>query len=211
MHALLFDLDGTLVDTVPLWVSANVAMLARYGFAISNDAFLKNYYHTGLHYTGILEKAGIPLERAAKFYADRDRLYEGILGERAEWVPGAENVLTELSARLTLGMLTGSKRSFIDALDRKLRLSSYFKVIVTYDDTQERIKPDPFGLELLTQKLNVDPRECWYVGDQLVDITAAHAMGMKVCLLRVPSTPENAAGADREIEKIGEVLSLASS
>ena len=196
-------------DSIPLWISVNVKALHRLGFSMNERTFLKEYYFDGLHHAGILEKCGLPVSNAKQFYEERNRLYEESLRREAIWLPDAEDVLKHCAKRRPLGMLTGSRRAFIDAINDRLHLSTFFQAIVTYDETLERQKPDPFGLQLLSRKLNVPSQQCLYIGDQRVDVTAAHAAGMKVCLIRRKETPAGAEeGADFVIRTIGEVIGV---
>lgn len=207
MKALLFDLDGTLVDSIPTWVDANIRMLKKFGYSMDPDVFLKDYYQKGLHFKGILEKCGLDLSLGERFYPQRDDLYIELLGKNVEWIGEAGEVLKKCAEKLPLGLMTGSRRSFIDALESRLHLSRLFKAIITYDDTGEKMKPNPFGLLLLTKKLGVDPAECLYIGDQMVDPIAARNAGMKSCLIPFRETPSGAeAEADYVITSPGDLL-----
>jgi len=207
IEALLFDLDGTLIDSIPIWIDANVRMLREFGYAMDSETFLRDYYQKGLHFKGILEKCGLDLSLGDAFYPKRDDLYIELLGENVAWIGNAGEVLAKCAAKIPLGLMTGSKRSFIDALEPKLRLSHIFKAIITYDDTGDRMKPDPYGLLLLTKKLGVDPAECLYIGDQTVDPIAARNAGMKSCLIPFRETPKGAEEeADYVIASLGDLL-----
>lgn len=207
MKALLFDLDGTLVDSIPTWVDANIRMLKEFGCSMEYETFLKDYYQKGLHFKGILEKCGLDPKIDSRFYPQRDDLYIELLGKNVEWIGEAGEVLKKCAEKLPLGLMTGSRRSFIDALEPKLRLSHLFKAIITYEDTGEKMKPDPYGLLLLAQGMNVEPKDCLYVGDQPVDPKAAHNAGMQSCLIPFRETPKGAeAEADYVIASLGDLL-----
>src|SRR3989344_2370787 len=207
MKALLFDLDGTLVDTIPTWIEANIRILKEFGIQMDQKVFLQEYYQKGLHFKGILEKCGLDLSLGDTFYPKRDDLYIELLGKNVEWIDTAGKILEKCAAKIPLGLMTGSKKSFIDALEPKLRLTHLFKAIITYDDTGERMKPDPYGLLLLTGKLGVDPAACLYVGDQTEDTIAARNAGMKSCLIPFRETPKGAEEeADYVIASLGDLL-----
>ncbi len=193
MRTLLFDLDGTLVDSIPLWIDANLQTLKKWKIVMDAQEFLTEFYQQGLHHHGIVEKCGLSTEMADEFYEERNALFEKLLREKVEWMGTAGKVLKACAKRMPLGLMTGATRECIDAMDQRLHLSILFRAIVTYDDTGLRMKPNPYGLLLLTEKLGVDPEECMYVGDQTVDVQAARAIGMKSCLIPTSSTPEGAA------------------
>jgi HAD superfamily hydrolase (TIGR01509 family) len=207
---LLFDLDGTLVETIPFWLDANVQALAERGVTMDAETFLNDYYHQGLHFHGVLEHAGAPTDHAEQWYEQRNTRYAETLRHHATWLPDAEETLRRLSAAGPLGLMTGSKRLFVDAIDDRLGLSSIFHVIVTQDDTGMRMKPDPYGLHLLADAMGADAAHCLYVGDQRVDLQAARAAGMRSCLLRgthtqTDITPEE---ADIVLQDIRELPTL---
>src|SRR3989344_4715325 len=210
MKALLFDLDGTLVDTIPTWIEANIRILKEFGIQMDQKVFLQEYYQKGLHFKGILEKCGLDLSLGDTFYPKRDDLHIELLGKNVEWIGSAGDVLRKCAEKMPLGLMTGSKKSFIDALEPKLKLSRLFKSIVTYDDTGDRMKPDPYGLLLLAEKLNVDPTSCMYIGDQDVDVKAAKAAGMQSCIIPTNETPKGTANeADLVLEDISNLLRVA--
>ncbi len=209
MKALLFDLDGTLVDTIPLWIEANIRALKDLRYTMDSETFLHEFYQKGLHFRGILEQCGLDPKHGKSFYSQRDNLYVGLLKENVEWIGNAGEVLTKCAAKIPLGLMTGSRRSFIDALEPKLKLSRLFKTIITYDDTGERMKPNPYGLLLLTKKMIVEPQSCLYVGDQDVDAKAARAVGMMCCIIPRNETPKEAAiEADIVLKNIDDVVRI---
>lgn len=207
VKALLFDLDGTLVDSYSLWLEANLQALQAWDFRMDEQTFVQEIYLEGLHYHGILEKCGLSTERSAQFYRERDDLYEALLRKKAQWIGSAEMTLKQCATKLPLGLMTGSASSYIAALDTRLHLSKIFSALVTYDDTGLKMKPNPYGLFLLAEKLGVDPFNCTYVGNEHEDIEAAHAAGMKSFLLSTKDTPENAVdAADVVLQQIEDIL-----
>ncbi len=207
--AILFDLDGTLVDSIPFWIEANIQALKSLGVHIDAETFLKDFYHAGLHYEGILEKLSATSKNPEQFYRDRDDLFTELVRTKIEWIDGTEAVLKKCAMNYPLGMMTGSRRGFIDAMDDRLKLSSLFSSIITRDDTGTKMKPDPYGLLLLAERLGVKAEDCLYVGDQKVDVQAAKNAGMASCHVRWKQTPDNAEkGADYVIESIGDLLDI---
>lgn len=206
VSAILFDLDGTLVDSIPAWLQANVCSLALLGYSITPERFYDDMYRCGLHHAGILEKCGLPLEQAKNFYAHRNDVFVDLLRTDVTWIGSAEKVLRECSKRFPLGIMTGSTQRCVSAIDECLALKRYFKAIITYDETGSRMKPDPYGLKLLTSALGVTPADCLYVGDQPVDIVAAHSAGMRSCLLVSSSTDCSSSSPDLFLSSLADLL-----
>lgn len=209
--ALLFDLDGTLVDTIPFWVEANVQALADRGAQVDPESFLTDCYQEALHFHGILEYAGVSTRDEEDWYAARDDRYVDILQHKGNWLSDALEALQSLPDDLPLGLMTGSKRRFVYALNRRLHLTDIFDAVVTQDDTGMRMKPDPYGLLLLAQQLHVDPTHCIYIGDQRIDLQAAQAAGMSSCLIPGPhSRPHLDNEVDRILQSIAQISQLLS-
>src|SRR3989344_7413378 len=109
MTTLLFDLDGTLIDSVPLWIEANLSALRTYGVTMEYAFFLHAFYQKGFHYSGIAEKCGVHVTKIDAFYAERDNLFSALIREKATWIGNAENVLQTCAETMSLGMQTGSR------------------------------------------------------------------------------------------------------
>lgn len=208
IEAVLFDLDGTLVDSIPAWLRANVQVLSHFGYSITPDRFYDEFYRHGLHHAGILEHCGLPLDQAKDFYARRDDVFVDYLRSDVTWIGDAKNVLSVLSARFPLGILTGSTQRCVSAIDACLGFKQYFRTIVTYDETGLRMKPDPYGLTLLTSAFHVAPVDCLYVGDQPVDVLAARSVGMRSAILARSSKGDISAKADFLLSSLDDLLTI---
>ncbi|MBI3618842.1 HAD family phosphatase [Candidatus Peregrinibacteria bacterium] len=192
--AILFDLDGTLVDTVGLYERASLQALTSNGFTMSPKHFLQKYA-AGEHLQDILGEYGKTESDVPMLRSTRDSLYEHLLETEDVWFPGAEHLLTRAKDLAPVAIVTGSWRSYIDALERRAHLSSYTSVIITADDMGMGtvMKPHPHGLFLAADRLHVAPERCIYIGDQLFDVEAAHRAGMHCCIVRGKYTPVEAA------------------
>lgn len=148
-------------------------------------------------------------DHAEKFYRDRDDRFVERLRTSVRWIGKAEETLRRCALHAPLGMMTAAKRRFIAAMDARLHLSPLFAAIVTRDETGTKMKPDPYGLLLLAERLGVAPEFCLYVGDQHVDVQAAKNARMSACLLKTKETPDGAAvEANMVIERIEELAEL---
>ena len=207
---ILFDLDGTLIDTIPLWQRAYLETLQKEGVTLDLDEFMAKIYHGNAHFNTIFEEYGFPEEEWIRIREDRDRQYCNLLRKESAWMDGAKELLEFAKAIHPIGMMTGSWTRYVDAIDKKLDIYAHFSAVVTCDDTQEgRSKPNPYGLELLAEQLGVDAKECLYVGDQKFDVGAANAANMTSCLIWREWTPVGAdEGADITCSSLDELLEL---
>lgn len=211
-EAVLFDLDGTLVNTIPLWQRAYLQTLADEGVTMSLEEFMEKVYVGNTHFNAIFAEFGLPETEWERIRQDRDNRYCDLLENEAHWMTGATEMLQKVRNNFPIGMMTGSWKIYVDALDKNLGIYDKFAASVTCDDTQGgRSKPHPYGLELLAEMMQVDPKKCLYIGDQLFDIEAANAAGMTSCLIwqewSPPTAGENAAiqveSYDELLQRIG--------
>ncbi|MFA6039643.1 MAG: HAD family phosphatase [Candidatus Peribacteraceae bacterium] len=203
--AILFDLDGTLVHSIDLYASAMRETFAEAGVDLSEAQF-RSSYGSGLKLKDWLVTYGLPEASVDTIRTARDKRYVKLLREQAEWIRGAEDLLTALKGAHPLGLITGSWMSYVDAIDERLSVKPYFRHIVTAEHVGDFPKPHPHGLLLAADRLGVEPERCLYVGDQLFDVDAAKAAGMASCCIRGAYTPSEALErADVVVENLGDV------
>ncbi len=189
--ALLFDLDGTLVNSIDLYGDAVIASMKEIGDDFSKEAYRDWYIH-GQHLRQLLEKYGKTEEEWPDVRGDRDRRYIELLKEKVAWCVGAKETLEYFSGKIPMALVTGSWMEYVDASDGKLDLKKYFQTIVTVDDIGKFTKPHPHSLLLAADRLGFDSKECLYIGDQLFDVVASKAAGMPCCIVKGAYTPKEA-------------------
>lgn len=171
---MLFDLDGTLIDSGPMILAsfrhATQTVLAR---EIADEHLLAHVGGSSL--------------RAQMSVIDPDRVDDLVRAYRAHneqlhdrlcAFPGIEDALRRLvDDGRTLGIVTAKRRSTVDLALAVLPLAPYFDVIVTSDQCR-RHKPDPEPLRIALERLGGSPATSAYVGDSPFDVQAAKAAGM---------------------------------
>lgn len=187
-RAILLDLDGTLVDTTHLYREAYAAALGEWGITLTPEQFAE-LYSSGLYLSEWLAHLGGNPENEKVIRARRDDLYVAALEKRSAWCDGAEVFLTTIAAKGPTGIVTGSWRRYVDAIDTRLRLRDRVDTIIDADDTHPHHKPEPEGLLRAAHELDVDPAHCIYIGDQPFDLEAAKRAGMQSILIVGPHTP----------------------
>jgi HAD superfamily hydrolase (TIGR01509 family) len=176
---VLFDVDGTLVDSIPAHRLIAEAAAAPYGFAIT-DAHMRAALSTA---QGNFWDQVVP-----PGYPDRESLFQAlhaaawreaprIIRDHARPFPDLAQTLGALARRgTTLAIMTGSAGHTLHVLE-DAGLLARFRAVVTGKDVARR-KPDPEGLLLCCERLGVDPSAALYVGDAEIDVCAARAAGM---------------------------------
>ena len=173
-ETVLFDLDGTLIDSgAAILASFHHATQTVLGRRYEDDVIMAS---VGGH--------GIRRQMAA---FDEDRVDDLIAAYRAHNMelyrdirlfPGIEPVLERLrDSGRRLGVVTVKSRITVDLTFELLPLGEYFEVVVNGDDVTEH-KPHPAGLELALEQLGADAGTAAYVGDSPFDLQAAKAAGM---------------------------------
>jgi HAD superfamily hydrolase (TIGR01662 family) len=208
--AILFDLDGTLTDSTRVFYAAVEESLRQLGGTLRKDAF-DEWHSAHLPWKELLSMHTVGHEREADMQTLTFDAFDRLLKTDSEWIEGAEATVTELHERgYPLAIVTNSIHRFVDTLNAKLPLRTLFPVVITTDETQERRKPDPYGLLLAADTLGVKPERCMYVGDQRFDMLAANAAGMESCLYIGTHTPPDVELlAKRTIRSMPDLLDIA--
>lgn len=178
--AVLFDLDGTLLDTAPDFISAVNLQLESHGKSVLSDSEMRNTVTNGS--AGIIHKAfGLEPEHPdfSPLQEEFLALYFTNIADRTALFPGLQAVLdTCLQQGLPWGIVTNKPWQYTQALLEQLDLISQSATTICPDHVINP-KPDPEGLLLACSELSLSPADCLYVGDHLRDIQAARSAGMR--------------------------------
>jgi pyrophosphatase PpaX len=171
---VLFDLDGTLIDSGPIILAsmrhATRTILDR---EFADEELLAHVGGWGLHEQMRVFDEDRVDELVTCYRAHNEPLHAGL-----DWCTGMKPVLDRLAEDgHTLGLVTTKSRKTVGLAFAALPLEDYFGVVVASDDTR-RHKPHPEPLLHAAARLGVPPRTCVYVGDAPFDVRAAKAAGM---------------------------------
>ena len=192
LAAVLFDMDGLLVDTEPLWLETETEVMARLGAPWSpqdQEALLGGSMDRTVSY--LLAKAArpVPPETVARWMLDGmlDRVRAGRVVVRQ----GARELLTEVAAAgLPRALVTSSQRAFADAVLSATGMA--FPVTVCGEDVTAT-KPDPEPYLLAVKLLDVDAAGCVVLEDSPNGVASATAAGCRVVavpsLVPIPPAP----------------------
>ncbi|RZN38790.1 MAG: HAD family hydrolase [Methanophagales archaeon ANME-1-THS] len=195
IDAILFDLDGVLINSFESWYQAFTNMLTAYGKKkLSRETFKARCWGPDLrHNLGALQ-----LGEDAAEYCVREQIK---LIPLIELFPGAEEVVRQTRERYKckVGLVTNTPRENVDKILAHFQLSNHFDAVITGDDVKKG-KPDPEMVITACKRLNVKPDRVILVGDTKADYQAGKAAG---CI--VIGMGSNAAG-DLHIEQLGELF-----
>jgi HAD superfamily hydrolase (TIGR01509 family) len=179
-RGVVFDLDGTLLDSMPLVVQ---------GLAMAVEPFRPRPGRRE-----IMGSLGGPSEACLRRLLDGEAhvaaalaRYTEFLGrheEMARLFPGARKLVEDLhKAEIRLGIWTGRERSMAVARLGKLALERCFSALVCGDDLESH-KPDPEGLLRILAQWRLAPREVLFMGDSDQDLAGARAAGVPMVAIR---------------------------
>lgn len=179
VRAVLFDLDGTLLDTAPDMVGAMNALRAEEGLPPIDFATARAQVSHG---SNGLMRIGFPHAQGERLEGLRERflnLYRARLIDETGFFPGGEAMLEHIEgAAMPWGVVTNKPGWLAGPLLAGLGLDRRAGCLVSGDTLPVR-KPHPEPLLYAAGALGVAPAECAYVGDALRDIEAARAAGMR--------------------------------
>jgi HAD superfamily hydrolase (TIGR01549 family) len=174
LSAVVFDLDGTLVDTMRLILNTYVDTISLLGRPnVTTDDILAKF-HVGPTPTLLEHFLGRPIsaDDMECYHAAYEQAIAGL-----QPFPGVVDMLEQLSrAGYRLGLFTSATRRAATRVLARARLDRYFAAVVGGDEVVHP-KPAPDGLELVCRRLGVRPNEAAYVGDALVDLECAISAG----------------------------------
>ena len=212
-HAVIVDLDGTMVDTLGDFEVALRLSLAELGFGPVDRAFIERTVGKGSEHLirQTLSHAGAPAALYDDAWATYQRHYLAVNGLHSAVYPGVAEGLAALRARgLPLACLTNKPTAFARPLLAAKGLDGFF-VHVFGGDAFERKKPDPLPLRKTCQALGTAPAHTLMVGDSANDAQAARAAGCPVVLVRHGynhGQPIEAAGADALVDRLDDLVAL---
>lgn len=212
-RAVVFDLDGTLVDTIGDLTTALNATLAGLDLAPHSEDAVRTMVGGGL--AKLLERA-LAARDAALSLADRDaavkRIFEHYAGHPAgssKLYPGAKETLAALTdAGIPCGICTNKPEAIARDLLEAMGIADAFGVIQGSEAGFPR-KPDPAGLAHVMETLGVSPQDTHMIGDSVVDLETARAAGLIGVVLVTygySATPVSELGADAVINHLHELV-----
>ena len=182
---VLFDLDGTLVDSVPDLAYCVDEMMKQLGMPVRGEAAVRNWVGNGVQ--RLAERAlinavdGTPdqelMDRAFPIFLElykentsqRSRVYDGVI-EGIEWI---------IEQGYRVACVTNKAEAFTIPLLKDKGLFDYFEVIVSGDTCAEK-KPHPMPLLYAAEQLGVAPENALMIGDSRSDVLSARAAGFHV-------------------------------
>ena len=187
VEACVFDLDGVLVDSEPVWEEVRRAYVADHGGTWQPDTQTRLMGMSTAEWASYLHELGVQ--------QTPDKIARGVIDEMAAryrdgvpLMPKAVETVRRLSETVTLGLASSSPRRLIDVVLDTAGLTECFAATVSTEEV-ERGKPAPDGYLEAARRLGADPRGCVAVEDSSNGLRSAYAAGMHVIAVPHPRYP----------------------
>lgn len=226
-QAVLFDLDGTLIDTAPDFIRIIKVMCAKHQHPAPSDTAIREQVSAGARAMVKLmfgELADVTEDDPTLLAYRQEFLdtYEADICVDSRLFDGLDSLLTHLESQgIVWGIVTNKPRYLAENLLERLQLTERCGVLVCPDDVKHT-KPDPEPMYLAVARLNeqlgrqLQPENCVYVGDHIRDIQAGNAANMRTILAAYGYIPPEdqsdlgSWGADNIIHSVAELTALLS-
>jgi len=201
IEGVLFDWDGTLVNSYHADTSAYLAMFKEMGIAWGLEELEDNY---SPNWYQVYRAAGLPRKR----WDEADRAWRAHYAKhRPKLMAGARRVLARLRDAHCLGLVTSGDRDRVTRQLREFRLTTVFAARVCSGDSLRK-KPHPEPLRLALRQMQLDPSACIYVGDAPQDVEMARRAGVRAIGVLGPFPTEKRLRASRPEFLIGSIEEL---
>jgi len=205
--AVVFDMDGLLLDTETLWHEAEVDLFARRGVEFTREDQMQ-VIGTSFDITAryFADRLGEPSERGAALVEEMIGLMHARVEQRGQALPGALELMDGLRSLgdVKLGLASNSPRFLVDTALSTAGLTDAFDAIVTSDDV-EHPKPAPDIYLLVCVRLGVTPSHSLALEDSASGVAAAKAAGL-TCIAVPQFAETDVSAADRVISSLEELL-----
>lgn len=211
IEAVIFDMDGVIIDSEPFWIEAEVATYNKYGIGISCEMCLQmkgaKTEDVVKHWYSLYKWEKPSLKEITDEILEK---VSSIILERGKAMPGLHGLLEYLQDnKIKIGLATSSLYRIIDVVMEKLKIPAYFDGIHSAE-SEKHSKPFPDVYIGAAKKLGVIPENCIAVEDSYIGLQSAKAAGMLTIIMPEESEFSDPRFdiADLKIKSLKEIIEL---
>jgi len=173
---ILFDLDGTLIDSTEAILESFAAAFAHFGEVLPNETAIKA--EIGHPLDAMFRTLGVEESLVWEHVAAYKAHYRKISCQKTVLLPDAKEAIALAHAHARLGIVTTKTAEYSREMLEYMGIMHYFEVLIGREDVTDP-KPHPEPIRKAVSKLNADTNKCWMIGDTSMDIQAADAAGVQ--------------------------------
>jgi HAD superfamily hydrolase (TIGR01509 family) len=175
--AILFDNDGILVDTEPLFFQATREILETVDVVLSPEDYHEISMRRGGTVFDLAEARGVSVDEIRALRARRNRRYSELIDEGVRILDGVADTLARLHGTLPMAIVTSSNRDHFDRIHRQTELIRFFDFVVAQGDYTEH-KPHPEPYLTAASRIGIAPARCLAIEDTERGVQSATTAGM---------------------------------
>jgi|SRR3989344_5337161 len=175
--AVIWDLDGTLIDSEPLQIKAYKESFSKFGIDINEDDYRKN-----MGRKDIFERIILKYNKKCdydRWYEEKTKIYRKEIEKKIRLLPRVKDLLEDVKVEgYKMGIASSTSKKSLLFILNKLKIRNYFQGFISGDDVINS-KPDPEPYIRIAEKLNVKPKNCVVFEDLEIGVKSAKGAGMK--------------------------------
>jgi beta-phosphoglucomutase len=204
-QAVIFDIDGVLIDSYQAHFQSWAALGAEHGIEITYDAFAESFGRTSRDIISLWWGQGLDDAKVTAMDDRKEALFRQLIEAEFPAMSGALKLIDALAeAGFALAVGSSGPPENVDLVMRKLDRQSLFGARVTGMDVTHG-KPDPEVFQIAAQKLNVDPNSCAVIEDAPAGVQAANAAQMTSIALTGTASRDLLADANLIVDSLAEL------
>ena len=211
IEAIIFDMDGVVIDSEDLWAEAYRRQLAKRGLEVPASASYHRFVNT--HYRGRNQRHAIMMMQRFYgitdpyhlLYRERIKFLLNIFDQRLKIIPGIRGLLAKVSRRYPLALASSSPHAVIQYVLKRYEFKRFFSTVVSGDDFKHS-KPDPEIFLTSAKKLHCAPNQCLVIEDSVSGVLAAHRARMRcIGLKQRYNSARDLQKADRMVQRLTQI------
>lgn len=209
VKAIIFDMDGTIINTEKAWRSANIELLRRKGFSQDqiHEEFLSSLSGMGLLHAVKAIKTEFKLQESEeRLVQEKIVIANNFLNQSIDFIDGFEIFHKKLqSNNIPTSIATNSSLKNFEILIAKMKFDQFFgKNLYCVDHVNNKAKPDPALFLHAANQLGVEPQDCVVFEDSIYGFQASQAAGMKCIAIKSATNKDHVSHAHHAISSYHE-------
>jgi beta-phosphoglucomutase len=205
-EAMIFDLDGTIIDNNSFHRNAWISYLEKQGRHVSKEEYNRQFNgRTNKDVIEYLFQRKMTDEEVLPFALEKEAIYRNIYQPHIQPVPGLLELLADLQdLNIPMAIATSGIQVNIDFMFEHVPVKKYFSAVINSSHIKKG-KPDPEIFIKAAEAMNVIPEKCLVFEDAVVGIDAARSAGMKVIAVSTTHPPDELKEADLVIRDFNDL------